>query len=342
MRIIERYSGRMRLFMGRGGWALLAPLRFVLSAFYGMFARNSPGVRRDPSSSGPRVISVGNIEVGGGGKTPCVLALASALREKGKRPSVVTRGYGGRVDGVVAEPGDLDAVKYGDEAVLYLSEGFPLAVSRDRAEGIRALAESVDPTHILLDDAFHRTEIPKDLDILLLDSQRPFGSGKLLPYGTLREPASAAARAGAVIFTRSSDSTVPEEARRYVEGRPVFFARHLPASLYGEEGVQVEPASLSGRKVVLLSGIARPASFERTAVEAGLDPEASYRFDDHHRYSAEDVEEIIRECGESCAYVTTGKDWAKVSGLFPQGVELMRLDLKMDIDRIDDLLSPVL
>ena len=97
MRIVERYTKRMRVFRGSGGWSLLGPLRFVFSAFYGAWSRMTPSpVPTGPSGSGPKIISVGNIEVGGGGKTPCVLAIASALTAGGARPAVVTRGYGSR------------------------------------------------------------------------------------------------------------------------------------------------------------------------------------------------------------------------------------------------------
>jgi tetraacyldisaccharide 4'-kinase len=294
------------------------------------------------------VISVGNLEVGGGGKTPCVLALASYLSGRGLRPAVVTRGYGGEASGEIATPvllaeiGDSRAARrFGDEAVLYLRAGLPVAVFRERERGIAALSESAGPTHIILDDAFHRTSITKDLDILLLDHERPFGGGRLLPYGTLREPPRAAGRADAVIFTRASGRGVPPEAERFVSGRPVFFAEHRPAALLGSDGAETAPSSLSGRRVALLSGIARPGSFERTAAEAGLDPDISFRFDDHHRYSGSDIMDMMEEC-PGCVFVTTEKDWVKVSELFPPEAELLRLSLAMEIEGIEDLLRPVL
>lgn len=367
--------------MGTGGWSLLAPLRFVLSLLYGIHSRSTqPSVSHsstsqtpspdshttqipvsnsktpvsavsDPSPSGPEIISVGNIEVGGGGKTPCVLAIASALRAEGFKPAVVTRGYGGTVTqsgGTVALPdgyggSEEDASReLGDEAVLYLGAGLPLAVDRNRSRGIKAISDAAEPTHIILDDAFHRMELPKDLDILLLDAERPFGNGRLLPYGSLREPASAVKRAGAIIFTRAVEEIVPREAEQLVAGKPVFFSQHIPDMLSDRSGQRFEPGDLAEENIALFSGIARPASFENTAVEFGLVPQVSFRYDDHHIYSTDDVVEMIRECAPGTAFVTTAKDWSKVSAIFPEETRLLRLDMAMEIQGIRELLAPVL
>ncbi len=366
MRIVERYSGRMRLFMGRGAWSLLAPLRSFISLCHGLYrGMNQPASPAQPPVAGAWIISVGNIEVGGGGKTPCVLAIARALRAGGLERGVGTRGSGGTASGwvgVVTWPwggggqtgipagyeawsggSDEDAAALmGDEAVLYLAENIPLVIDADRVRGIEVATRVFSPTHVILDDAFQRTSLPKDLDILLLDARRPFGSGSLLPAGTLREPPSAASRAGAIVFTRAEGEEIPPEAARVIEGKPVFFARHLPVALRRRDGEAVEPRSLSGSRVVLFSGIARPGSFEKTAVEFGLDPVVSYRFDDHHRYSREDVEGMIGECGSESVFVTTGKDWSKAAVLFPEGADLLRLDVEMEIREIRRLLEPVL
>lgn len=365
MRIVERYTRRMRMFMGKNAWSLLGPFRFVLSFFYGLYARTTPAPYSNATTAGPKIISVGNIEVGGGGKTPCVLAIASSLIEMGLRPAVVTGGYGGRATregGALALPGAVDggpglpagyvmwpggeeseaARELGDEAVLYIRTGLPLAVDRDRKRGVSTISEAFGPTHVILDDAYHRTSLPKDLDILLLDAENPFGNGRLLPYGTLREPESAVSRAGAVIFTRANDRTVPKKAARYVKDTPVFFARHLPAALAGRGDERAGATGLEGADVALFSGIARPESFERTAIEYGLEPAVSFRFDDHHAYTAQDIEEMIEEAGAGSVFVTTEKDWAKAAVLFPEETRLLRLDMKMEVEGMEELLKPVL
>jgi tetraacyldisaccharide 4'-kinase len=365
MKIVERYSKRMRLFMGSGGWSLLTPLRFTLSVFYGLHARMTPAKVARATVSGPKIISVGNIEVGGGGKTPCVLAIASALIARGQKPAVVTRGYGGRATrsgGAIALPGKTAggwtlpteytnwtsgseaeaALELGDEAVLYIRTGLPLAVDRDRTRGIKVVSEAAGATHVILDDAFHRTSIQKDLDILLLDAKRPFGDGRLLPYGTLREPASEVMRAGAIVFTRALDRSVPVEAARFVVGKPVFFARHEPVSLCGRNGERLSAADLAGSKVALFSGIARPVSFENTAIDFGLDPDVSFRYDDHHEYTCSDIAGMLEECVQGTVFITTGKDLAKASSLFPDRTILLVLEMNMEIGGIEALLEPVL
>jgi tetraacyldisaccharide 4'-kinase len=161
----------------------------------------------------------------------------------------------------------------------------------------------------------------------------------MLPYGTLREPPGAVKRAGAVIFTRAEGDTVPAEAADPVGDIPVFFSRHEPAGLAGGDGGTVEPGELSGREIALFSGIARPASFERTAADFGLDASVSFRYDDHHVYTEADVREMLSEAGEDAVFVTTAKDWAKAARLFPLSVTLLRLEMAMVIDGIDELLD---
>jgi len=145
-----------------------------------------------------------------------------------------------------------------------------------------------------------------------------------------------------VIFTRAEGRDIPAPAADILGDVPVFFSEHVPGDLTGRDGARVEPSSLSGRKTALLSGIARPASFERTAREAGIDADVSFRFDDHHAYSGPDIEDMLTEAGEDAVFVTTGKDWVKVAGLFPEHVKLLRLGMRMEIERLEDLLSPVL
>ncbi|MDD3642767.1 MAG: tetraacyldisaccharide 4'-kinase [Candidatus Krumholzibacteria bacterium] len=353
MRIVERYSRGMRIYLAREGWSLLVPLRFVLSLGHGFLLRLSPAPcparRSGAGGPGPSVISVGNLVAGGAGKTPCVLAIASELKRRGRSPAVICSGYGGTardagrpVVAVPAGPGGRHVGVLGDEAALYLDEGLPVVVCRDRARAIETACGELGPTHIILDDAFHRTELEKDLDILLLDHRRPFGNGRLLPGGELREPPSAARRADAIVFTRACGSSVPAEAAPHLGAAPVFFARHLPAGLTGRDGRPVDVSSVSGRPVVLFSGIARHDSFEDLAREAGLDPAVSVRFDDHHRYRADDADLIVSQEGAGAVFVTTGKDWEKALRAMPSSVEILRLGMRMEIEGIERLLAPVI
>jgi len=328
---------------------MLMPLRISLSLFYRLYLEaGGPGARSPKRGrSGARVISVGNLEAGGGGKTPCAAAIAMEVIRRGGRPAVVSRGHGGEASGsggtLVLEPGrgadPSDVVSLaGDEAMIYLERSIPLVIDRDRARGVNEAVRSIDPTHVILDDAFHRTGIVKDLDILLLDAERPFGSGRLLPAGTLREPPGAVRRADAVVFTRADGDEVPAEALDLVEGKPVFFARHVFDGLYDSDGAGVDPLPLRREHTVLFSGIARHGSFETLAAESGLEPDVSVRFDDHHVYSGDDARFIRSLGGERSVFVTTAKDWYKAASLF-EGASLLRMDMRMEIEGLEELVG---
>lgn len=377
MRIVDRSGIGVKLLRGEGAWVLLRPGRLLLSWMYALFLAlrmrrgRRPGAPPGPLAANgvgrsPFVISIGNLEVGGGGKTPCAIAIAEMARERGGRPVVLSRGYGGAASrrwapfalppAREADPrmpvangmsygAFLDylasheeggarnelAAAVGDEIVLYHVRGIPVVVDRDRRRGASWARERFSPTHLLLDDAYHTVSLAKDADILLLDAERPFGNGRLLPLGTLREPPGAAARADAVIFTRAQGETAPAEAERFVRGKPVFFARHEPVDLLARSGAPRALSLLEGRNVVLFSGIARPASFEGAARALGARPAAAYRYGDHHRYTRGDIARMVGEGGAEALYLTTEKDWYKAMGLFPTGVEVLALRVRMRI-----------
>ena len=347
MKIIERYPSGLRIFMGKGIWVLLTPLRYLLAAAFRFSVLFNTDKRKKNGAEkveiagdgSPLTISIGNLEVGGGGKTPAAISIAENIAETGGRPVIVTRGYKGsaeragksvvisaRKDAFEAEgeeyiTADLfierlgigsspeERVKaLGDEAVLLAGRGFSVVVDPVRKRGVRIAARLFNPTHILLDDAFQHREIERDLDILLLDHAKPFGNGWVLPAGTLREPPSAAARSDAVIFTRAAGEAVPKKARKHLKDKKVYFARHIPSGLRDRAG-ELRPFSVcDGKEVILFSGIARPDSFESTLRELGVDPAASIRFPDHHYYTEDDVSEIISEGTDQSIFVTTEKD----------------------------------
>ncbi len=378
MKIVERYGVGYRILTGKGAWIALLPLRTALAGVYGFGThlrarRWASPPRRSSGGAGataPVIVSIGNIEVGGGGKTPCAIALARGIARRGGRAVVVTRGYGGTarhsapcvVSPVGAPPveplpgfttaEDLigpsrgagrrlarEAKVLGDEVLLYRERGIPAIVDPRRARGVELARRLFAPSHVLLDDAFQNFSIAKDVDILLLDAERPFGAGTLLPLGTLREPPRAALRAGAIVFTRSREKRIPEEAMRFAGGARVFFADHEATDLVDARGQPVPLAYLAGRDCVLFSGVARPASFEGTALALGAKPRAAFRFDDHHRYGRGDVRALLREAGTETAFVTTEKDRAKAIDLFPSGTNVLALRVEMTIDRLDELLD---
>jgi tetraacyldisaccharide 4'-kinase len=268
------------------------------------------------------VISVGNLAVGGAGKTPVVLAIAERLRRQGRSPAILSRGYGAvRSDPRVVASRDqvfLDAEEGGDEPVLLARRlpGVPVLCGPDRAAlARRALAElGVDA--LLLDDGFQHRALARDLDVVVIDASNPFGNGHLLPRGPNREPASALRRADLVWLTHA-DAAAPEALdllrakAQKATGRPAVESRHAVVGLLGA-GLDrpLAAESLRGRRVLLLSALARPAGFRRTVGSLGAEVVAERTFRDHHRFTEGELEEALRAAAQAGCdrVVTTEKD----------------------------------
>lgn len=376
MEIRERYPLWMRLYAGRFLSKVSLPVRHVASKLYGSYVtaaarRANERIPERIDSGQTRIVSVGNLEAGGGGKTPCVIALAEALLGRGEKPAVVTRGYRGDAERsgpfVLAGSRRLDdrGVSYleseglgarivgapeqfglgslsravGDEAVLYAARDIPAVVTRDRKRGIEIAGTLFHPTHILLDDAFQNRSVARDLDILLLDWERPFGDGRLIPLGSLREPREAARRADCIILTRADERVPPSGIDGLSDGKPVFYARHRPRDLIDAAGRTRPLEDLSGARVALFSGIARPRAFEESVGSIGAMPMISFRFPDHHRYGEGDVRWMARDIEEGWTIVTTEKDLVKAGRLFSPRADLVALRIDFDLPGIDSLLD---
>lgn len=278
------------------------------------------------------VLSVGNLAVGGTGKTPAVRALAGAFLERGRRPAVLTRGYRARRphgvlrDGVWEDGGTASAADAGDEP-LWLSRrlpGVPVVVGRRRAAGAAALLAAGVPVDVwILDDGFQHRRLHRDLDLVLLDVADPLGNGRLLPAGPLREPPAALSRAGVVLLTGGTASDpVPAETRRLVETRAPG-ARCLRAwtetggvarlgAGEGEDG----PPALCGRAVWAVAGIARPGRFTALLAAAGADLRGTSFHPDHHPFTGEDVRRAAEDAARAGAVpVTTEKDAVRLLDL---------------------------
>jgi tetraacyldisaccharide 4'-kinase len=370
MKIYNRESTAEMLFRGKGWYTVLLPLRIILSFIYRFITSLRTELMkkcRDRKKVQPKVISVGNIIVGGGGKTPCAITLAKKLMADNYRPVVLTRGYGGRAEmagkpvilaagmkissdpgkGFLTEedfsagltPGREFAETFGDEVAIYISRGIPVVIDPDRKRGAGAASKLINPTHIILDDGFQNFSVEKDCDILLLDHKDPFSGGRVLPWGRLREKPEAVDRADVVIFTRSRSKDIPEAAEKQLTGREIFFSRHEYAGIRSREEEEITPGLLKNRRIAVYSGIAVPESFERLIKDQIAEPEISFRFSDHHLYTEEDIEYMLNKAGRDAAFLTTEKDWFKSAGLFPGGVNIYRVRISMEIEDISRLMG---
>ena len=286
------------------------------------------------------VISVGNITVGGTGKTPFIAYIARMLLEQGVSVAVLSRGYGGTLEGTTAVVSDgrkifLTAEECGDEPYLLAKSipGLMIVIGVDRhAAGLLAM-EQLSPDIFLLDDGFQHLRLHRDMNILLLDCTRPFGNGWTLPAGLLREPRWASLRADWIIHTRCTDFIMNIPG---LEQIPQMSSRHKlvdAVTLCG--GAQVKLATLKGLKIVAFAGIANPQSFFDELRLQGMKLVAAISFPDHVDYHDNRIAQIrdtFRQTGADWA-ITTEKDGVKLNRLSDELAKrtlLARLDLAID------------
>ena len=284
------------------------PYRFVVGVrnrVYGL------GLRRARRLGRPTV-SVGNLTAGGTGKTPMVIEVCRRLEAMGHRPAVLLRGY---------EPAGLETKQGSDEAAVLRGAlgAVPVHPDWSRVRGAKAVLDKHPETSVfVLDDGFQHRRAYRDLDLVLIDATRPFGFGRLLPRGLLREPVGALRRADAVVVTRADRvpagelAAVDRRVERVTGREPLAHAAHHWAEL--KAGHRVQPVSrLKGLAVLGVSGIGNPADFEaKLRAEAGR-VVGMLAFDDHHAYSRSEVSGVLHHAEErgAEAVVTTEKDWVK-------------------------------
>lgn len=355
------YRQYRRWIAGDGSWG--GPVRGLLhvaSWIYGLGVLGRIGLYRTGLLRRRRlsvpIISIGNLTAGGTGKTPFVILLVEELRSRGFQPAVVARGYKGKREGrtVVVSDGDTVRLGYpevGDEASLLARKlpGVPVLMAADRIEGCHMAIQECGAQVILLDDGFQHLKVERDLDILLLDRENPFGYGYLLPRGLLREPRGALQRADLVVLTAAGGSEEPRDIPRPLRSTatPVLHAVFAPTVLTDTQtGHTVGPENLRRTEVVAFSGIANPRAFEQTLLSLGISPRHHVIFPDHYPYAPSDLMKIARRMGEVGAKIalTTEKDAVRLAHMSPPfsvvtvGVKLIltggHAELKQSLDAL--------
>jgi tetraacyldisaccharide 4'-kinase len=284
-----------------GTGALLTPFAALYAAVAAL-RMQSPG--RD---AGLPVICLGNLTVGGAGKTPAALAVAQLLHAAHERPFFLSRGYGGRLAGPArVNPAIHRAADVGDEPLL-LTRLAPTIVARDRVAGAK-LARFAGASVIVMDDGLQNSSLAKTLAVLLVDGRRGIGNGHIIPAGPLRAPLGMQLdRVQAMIVVGPPDRAAMVLDRASLRGVAVFHGRLEP-----DRSVI---AAIGARKVLAFAGIGDPEKFFATLSEAGIAVAERASFPDHHPFTAADAQDLIaRAQAKNLMLVSTEKDLARLSG----------------------------
>jgi len=323
----------------RGGLAVLAALYRAGLAAHNLRLRLPGAVRRAPCP----VASVGNLTVGGTGKTPMVALLARLATGLGLRPLIVSRGYGASGGGPNEEARELEA----------LAPGLPHVQSPDRLGAIRRWTADHPCDLAILDDGFQHRRLARDLNIVLVDALQPFGIGpsdfgRLLPRGILREPLSALARADLAILTRADHRSdlghLTDLLACYLRpGTPILTARHRPTGLRMLDGSQRETDWLKRQDVAAACGIGNPEAFRRTLEQQGAAVRWFETFPDHYAYTRADLDRLMEAARSADAktLVTTGKDlvkWRPLIAGAPQPMDVAALEVALEVVDCEDVL----
>jgi tetraacyldisaccharide 4'-kinase len=287
------------------------------------------------------VISVGNLVVGGAGKTPVAIEIARRLVARGRRPAVLSRGYRRSGKGDLAVNEAMPSERCGDEPLL-IKRRVPRALVLVGARRARLAAEAarLGADALVLDDGLQHVALARNLDVVVVDASNPLGNGRVLPRGPLREPPEALRRVGARGLLWLTRCDLPRDPRT-----SELVARARAAGLSGPvESAFTARDDLRGRSVFLFAGIARPAAFEALVAQKGANVAGVRWFRDHHRYSPQDLEELRRAAAGADALLTTEKDLVRIDPERRKGpppIEALAVDLSISVgDRdIEDALD---
>ena len=299
------------------------------------------------------VLSIGNITVGGTGKTPAVYHIARLLKDSGYRVAILSRGYRARGPGQGLVVADGRRVLAGPEAAgdepFMLAQKLrdvPVLAGRDRVSlGQRAVRDFASQV-VIIDDGFHYLRLQRDLDIVLINARNPFGNGYLLPRGTLREPLSSIARARLIMLSkvdRETDVSALEKTVRHYNPQALIVRASLHAQAFRRAaGDEILPAAaLQGRRAAVVCSIADPDSFFSLLEALGITVTAKLAFPDHHWYHEADYRMINKSGGDADFIVTTEKDIAKLDKNMLDNKKLLILQTSLHIDGEEEFFKTI-
>lgn len=338
MKWAKVWEGEMRPVLALSLSTLTVGYRSFLALRQTLYNRGMFKSRRLPCP----VISIGNLTLGGTGKTPAVELAVRRLLDAGIIAGIVSRGYGRRTQGtlVVADPHGIrvEPTAAGDEPFLLARRlpRTPVVVGENRYEAGQVCLDRFGVGALVLDDAFQHRTLQKDLEIVTVSGASPWGNGRLFPRGPLREPVSALARAHLVMITGPRDDAtvraISDTVKANNPGGEVVTARYEPVEcweVWGRPAGGV--AELRGLQLYAFAGIAQPGNFSRSLRELGVDVVGFTTFPDHHWYEASEVEALAGEARArgALALITTEKDAIRCLGLAPSVLPLWALAVRL-------------
>jgi tetraacyldisaccharide 4'-kinase len=329
---------------GKGGNPILSLLLLILSWFYSFahFLRLSfykTGILKTKCLSIP-VISIGNITTGGTGKTPAVIMIAELLKGMGKKVAILSRGYKGKAEGEINVVSDgnkilINPIEAGDEPYMMAArlKGIPVITGADRYKTGKYAIERFGVEVILLDDGYQHVQLNRNLNILLLDSNSPFGNGYLLPRGTLREPASYVDRADIIILTKFQILNSKFQIQK-LKDAPICKSQYVTegfVDINSNRAISLD--EVKGKKGFAFCGIASPESFNNSLKEAGIDIKGFVSYEDHYQFNKPDIDNLINKAKETGSeiLITTEKDAVRLKEFEPIQFQVWILKIKMEV-----------
>lgn len=291
------------------------------------------------------VISVGNLTLGGTGKTPLVEYIAKLIQNQGLKVALLSRGYARkkRIPLVVVSNGKnmLVGVEIAGDEPLQLARnlsGVVVVVDKNRYQAGLKAQEKYDVDLFILDDGYQHRKLARDVNILLVDGKNLFNTGLLFPAGKLREPVSSIKRADAVVLSeplsKSNENIIKKKIMRYKVDLPLFHCYRYPVGFYTAKGDNpLQEGFFSSRNIFSLAAIAQPAAFEEDLRNMGFNLAKTYRFADHHYYTQEEIETIARSAKKVDieAIITTQKDAVRLGHLKEVNPPLIYLKIEMRV-----------